>query len=86
MEGLAGLKHDVVGDVDDIVDGANTARFQAKPHPDRRRTHLHFIDHSGRVTRTKTGISDRDGHAIGNAGVLGTVSRGSRFHSPAGQR
>ncbi|MNE49732.1 hypothetical protein D3C80_1442740 [compost metagenome] len=52
MQGLAQLKHHVVGDVDGSVDAAHVGTTQALDHPQRGRTRqVDVADHTAQVTR-----------------------------------
>ena len=53
MHRLAVLDHDVVGDIDDVVDRADTGRTQALAHPLGTRRDLDVADHTGRVARAQ---------------------------------
>src|SRR5687767_6144265 len=85
MQRLARLEHDVVGNVDDIVDGTNAARVQPKAHPGGRRTYAQIIDDSSRVTETQTPVLNRDAHSLGDACILGVGPDEKRLHPSAGQ-
>ena len=56
---LTVLEHDVVGDIDDVVDGAHARRAQAHPQPQRRGPDLHVFDHARGVARAEVGRVDR---------------------------
>ena len=66
MQRLAVLEHHVVGDVDDVVDGAQAYRLEALLDPGRTRAHLDARDDMGRVQGTALRIVDADsGQQVG---------------------
>ena len=61
VEGLAVCHHDVVGDVDDVVDGTQADGFEFFLQPLRTFLHLASLDGDGAVTRTGFGGLHVDG-------------------------
>ena len=59
VHGLAVLEHDVVGDVDDVVDGAHAGVADTLAHPGGGRGDLHVFDHAGGVAHAE-GVLDED--------------------------
>ena len=60
MHRLAVLEHNIVGDINDVVDRTNAAGVQTLAHPRRRRLDLDVLDDAGRVARAQVGILDLD--------------------------
>ena len=77
VHGLAVLEHDVVGNIDDVVDRAHAAVAQALAHPRRGRRDLDVAHHARGVARAERRIVDADADVIVNvlaaAGDLGCV-------------
>ena len=77
VHGLAVLEHDVVGNIDDVVDRAHAAVAQALAHPRRGRRDLDVAHHARGVARAERRIVDADADVIVNvlaaAGDLGRV-------------
>ena len=84
VERLTRLEHDVVGDVDDVVDGAHAGADEALLHPRGRRPQLDPLDDAGGEAPAEIGGFDRDGDEV--AGLLpGLGVRAIRFaQGPAG--
>ena len=61
---LAVLEHDVVGDINDIVDRADAAGVQTLAHPSRGRLDLDVLDNAGGVARAQVGVLDLDRHIL----------------------
>ena len=62
MHRLAVLEHNIVGDINDVVDRANAAGVQTLAHPRRRRLDLDILDNAGGVARAQVGVLD--GHIL----------------------
>src|SRR4051794_40864325 len=60
VKGLAGLEHDVIGDIDDVVNRSKACRNQAAREPVWRRSDRYVVDHDRHISRTKFGRIDRD--------------------------
>jgi len=60
VTGLAQFEHDVVGDVDQVIDRAKPDRLEAIDHPLRRRRDLHAADHAGGKNEAAGGVFDID--------------------------
>ena len=77
VHGLAVLEHDIVCDVDDIVDRAHAAVAQALAHPRRGRADLDVAHHARGVARAERGIVDADADMVADvlaaAGHVGRV-------------
>ena len=58
---LAVFQHNIVCDIDDIVDRTHAAGAQALAHPARRRFDFDIFDHARRVARAQRGGCDLDG-------------------------
>ena len=59
MQRLAGFEHDIVGHIDDVVDGADAAGFEAEAQPRRRRGDVDLVDDARRIARAEPRIFDR---------------------------
>ena len=64
MHRLAVLKHDVVGDINDVVDRAHTAGVQTLAHPRRGRLDLDVLDQTRGVARAKVGVHHLNRHIL----------------------
>ena len=60
MHRLAVLFHDIVRDIDDVVDRADTVRSEASLHPLRGRTDFYVLYYSGCETRAQILVDDFD--------------------------
>ncbi len=81
MERLRSQQHHVVGDVDDVVDGALAGRHQACLEPRGGRTDLDVLEDARREARAELGDLDRDRGVVGHvvaAGGLGVLVPGRR--------
>ena len=65
MERLAGLQHDVVGDVDDVINRPHPRGGQALLHPARRGAELHALDHRCDIPKAEVRVGDLHGHSRG---------------------
>ena len=66
MHRLAVFHHDIVCNVNNVIDRAHTSIADALFHPFRRRCNFHVFNHAGSVTRAKFGIFNDDFSHIGN--------------------
>ena len=64
MHRLAVLEHNIVGDINDVVDRTNAAGVQTLAHPRRSRLDLDILDNAGGVARAQVGVLDLDGHIL----------------------
>ena len=58
MEGLPKLQHHIVGNVNNVIDGAHSALSQALLHPKWRRPNLDVLDPKCSVACTKIWVID----------------------------
>src|SRR5215813_14921221 len=89
MQRLAALDHDVVGNIDKVVEGADAGRLQAPAHPGRRKSNPYPSHHSRCITRAQIRIFDSHAGLLRNRystlahlGFLGMqqgASEGSNF-------
>ena len=61
---LTVLEHNVVGNINDVIDRANAAGVQTLAHPRRGRLDLDILDDAGGVARAQIGVLDLDGHIL----------------------
>ena len=73
MKRLAQFKEHVIGDIDDVVDGANADGFEALAQPSGRRTDFHAADEPGGVMGAK--IRRIDAHFDRGLGGLSGFGR-----------
>ena len=64
MHRLAVLEHNIVGDINDIVDRTNAAGMQTLTHPRRRRLDLDILNNAGGVARAQVGVLDLNRHIL----------------------
>ena len=74
VHGLRQLRHDVVGHVDDVVDGVQPDGGEPVLQPERRRPHGDVFEHQRAVSRAQIQIFDRDLDRRGPAGQQRTAS------------
>ena len=55
MHRLAIFQHNIVGNINDVIDGTHTVSAQTLTQPLGRRTDLHICNHTGRVAITQVG-------------------------------
>ena len=67
VEGLARLQHHVVGDVNDVVDGAHARPHEALLHPGGRGAHLDPFNDAGREAPAEVGGLDGHGDELAGA-------------------
>ncbi len=60
VERLPGLEHDVVGDVDDVIDGPHAHAAEPILHPERRRADGQAFDDGGGEATAKVRVGDGD--------------------------
>ena len=70
MQGLAQLEEDVVGHIDDVVDGAAAHSGQALDHPVGRRPHLDAADNTGGVALAQLFVIDGDIYDVADVLVV----------------
>ena len=75
MHRLTVLKHDVVRDIDDVVDGAHAGRAQAAAKPDGGGSDLHVFHHRRAVSKAQIGRLHADRDIIGNIASGGFILR-----------
>ncbi|MPM48654.1 hypothetical protein SDC9_95380 [bioreactor metagenome] len=76
VHGLAVFQHDVVGDIHDVVDGADAGITQPFPHPGGGRLDFHVFHHPGGVPGTKIRILDLNVHQLRDAVAAALDLRG----------
>ena len=69
VKGLARLEHDVVGHVDDVVDGAHAGADEALLHPGRGGAELDALDDAGGEAPAEVGRLDGDGDELAGLAV-----------------
>ena len=69
---LAVLEHDVVRDIDDVVDRAHAGRAQTAAHPLRRRGDLDIFHHARGVARAELRVLDLHGELFMDIAVAGS--------------
>ena len=76
MHRLAVLKHDVVCDIDNVVDRAHAGAADALAHPGGRGRDLHIFHHTRGVARAEIGVLDDDfGQVVDVAAGFGLYKR-----------
>ena len=75
MQRLAGLKHDVVGHVDDIVDATDANHLECVAQPVRTGANLHAAYDAGVVARAMLGVVEPDIHQRRSLHVIGRQLR-----------
>ena len=88
VQRVAELEHDVVRDVDDVVDRALPRRLQPLLHPARRGPHRDALDDRGDVARAEVRVGDRDGGGVldGLVALRGFAVRQSQRRAEDGGR
>ena len=61
---LTVLEHNVVGNINDVIDWTDAAGVQTLAHPRRGRLDLDILDNAGGVARAQIGVLDLDGHIL----------------------
>ena len=61
---LTVLEHNVVGNINDVIDWTDAAGVQTLAHPRRGRLDLDILDNAGGVARAQVGVLDLDGHIL----------------------
>ena len=64
VHGLAVFQHNIVGDVNDIVDGTNARRAQSHAEPQGRGGDLDILDHACRIAEAQVGRVNAHGKVI----------------------
>ena len=70
VQGLAGLEHDVIGDVDDVVDGPDAGGFETALHPVGGGADLDALEDAGAVAGAVGGVLDVDAGLGGDVAAL----------------
>ena len=76
MHGLAVLQHDVVGDINDVVDGADAVCSQAAAQPLGGGADLDVGDHTGGVTVAQILSGDLNVQLLEDAACIGALDNG----------
>ena len=76
MHRLAILDHDVVRDVDDIVDRADACRAKTLPHPLGTGRNFDVFHHAGRVPQAKIVCRDLDIEKVSQAAFRAALDNG----------
>jgi len=66
VQRLAPLEHDIIGNVDDVVDGPHPRQEQTTLHPLRGGANRHAGDEGCAIARTQVGIGDLDLYPAGD--------------------
>ncbi len=88
MQGLAHFEHDVVGDVNNVIDGAKTDRREAALHPGGAGADLYVSNDAGGVLGAEIGgiDSERDQTAAVAGGRVGEVRAKGDIFKWAGEK
>ena len=76
MHGLAVLQHNIVGNIDDVVDGTNTVCSQTLTQPLGRRTDLDIGNHAGRIAIAKLFCGNFHIQVIPNVAGIAALDNG----------
>ena len=76
VHGLAVFQHHIVGDVHDVVDGADAGVPQPLPHPGGGGLDLHVLHHPGGVPGAEVAVLDVDVHQLRNGTAAALHLRG----------
>ena len=79
---LAVFQHHVVGDVHDVVDGADAGVPQPLPHPGGGGLDLHVLHHPGSVPGAQLAVLDVDVHQFGDGIAAALYLRGVELQGP----
>ena len=82
VHGLAVFQHHIVGDVHDVVDGADAGVPQPFPHPRGRGLDLHVLYHPGGVPGAEVAVLDVDVHQFRNGAAAALHLRGVQLQGP----
>ena len=77
MHRLAIFHHDIVCNVNNVIDRAHTGIADTLLHPFRRRCNFHVFDHTGCITRAEIGVFNDNPGQISN--IAPGFCRNSRF-------
>ena len=83
VHGLAVFQHHVVGDVHDVVDGADAGVPQPLPHPGGGGLDLHVLHHPGSVPGAQLAVLDVDVHQLRNGAAAALYLRGVQLQGTA---
>ena len=83
VHGLAVFQHHIVGDVHDVVDGADAGVPQPFPHPRGRGLDLHVLHHPGGVPGAEIAVLNVDVHQLRNGAAAALHFRGVQLQGTA---
>ena len=83
VHGLAVFQHHIVGDVHDVVDGADAGVPQPFPHPRGRGLDLHVFHHPGSVPGAEVAVLNVDVHQLRNGAAAALHFRGVQLQGTA---
>ena len=83
VHGLAVFQHHIVGDVHDVVDGADAGVPQPFPHPRGRGLDLHVLHHPGSVPGAEVAVLNVDVHQLRNGTAAALHLRGVQLQGTA---
>ena len=83
VHGLAVFQHHVVGDVHDVVDGADAGVPQPFPHPRGGGLDLHVLHHPGGVPGAEIAVLNVDVHQLRNGAAAALHFRGVQLQGTA---
>ena len=83
VHGLAVFQHHIVGDVHDVVDGADAGVPQPLPHPRGGGLDLHVLHHPGGVPGAQLAVLDVDVHQLGDGIAAALHLRGVQLQGTA---
>ena len=83
VHGLAVFQHHIVGDVHDVVDGADAGVPQPLPHPRRGGLDLYILHHPGGVAGAKVAVLDVDVHQLRDGAAAALHLRGVQLQGAA---
>ena len=83
VHGLAVFQHHIVGDVHDVVDGADAGVPQPFPHPRGGGLDLHVLHHPGSVPGAQLAVLDVDVHQLSNGAAAALHFRGVQLQGTA---
>ena len=83
VHGLAVFQHHIVGDVHDVVDGADTGVPQPFPHPRGRGLDLHVLHHPGGVPGAEIAVLNVDVHQLRDGAAAALHFRGVQLQGTA---
>ena len=74
MHRLSIFFHDIVGNIDQIIDGTNSIASQGSLHPLRRWTNLDILHHSGSIPWTQIWIFHCDFHIVRSLLIISSLN------------